>query len=120
MWVGIVANLAMALPALFRPAQMLEMMGLPGASAPVWLAFSALLLILLSAFYVPAAVDPYRYRANAWLAVGGRLAGTVFFFLQGRQYWLLGAFDLVFFVPLAALLVVLVSSSPPALPSRQS
>jgi len=28
-----------------------------------------LLLILLSAFYVPAAVDPVRYRAVAWLAV---------------------------------------------------
>lgn len=118
MWVGIIANLALALPTLFYPAQMIEMVRLPAVSPPMWVAFSGMLLILLSGFYVPAAIDPIRYWTNAWLAVAARLAGTAFFFLQGRQYWLLGAFDLVFLVPLAVLMVRLVSSSPPAPPRR--
>ena len=70
----------------------------------MWPRFAALLLILLSAFYIPSAVDPDRYRATAWTAVLSRLAGVLFFLTQPREYLMFGLFDLVFFVPEVVLL----------------
>jgi len=107
-WVGIAANLALATPALLVPERMLALTGLPAAAPIMWLQFSALLLILLSAFYVPAALDPNKYRLVAWLAVGARLAGVVFFLgFQAREYNFFGYFDFVFFVPELLLLAAL-------------
>jgi hypothetical protein len=104
-WAGIFANLALAIPTLLWPERMLELSRLPVPAPVIWVRFAALLLILLSLFYVPAALDMRRARANAWLAVVGRLAGVAFFFTQPRAYWLFGLFDLVFFVPLAYFLL---------------
>ena len=104
-WVGIAANLALAVPTLLVPERLLEMSNLPITVPIMWTQFSALLLILLSAFYVPAALDPLRYTLVAWLSVLARLAGVIFFVLfQAREYHMFGYFDLVFFVPEAALL----------------
>ena len=118
MWLGILANLALAIPTLLAPATMLRLTGLPLTDPLMWTRFAALLLVLLSLFYVPAAVDPDRYRATAWTAVASRFAGVFFFLTQERQYLMLGLFDLVFFVPEAVLLFVLsrrpVSLSVPA------
>ena len=105
MWTGIIANLALAVPTLLWPAQMQALAGLPAATPLVWVRFSSLLLILLSGFYVPAAIDCRRHRTNAWLGTGGRLAGVLFFALQAREYWLFGAFDFVFFLPQVLLLM---------------
>lgn len=99
MWLGIVSNLALALPTLAMPERMIQFNGLPAADPLLWPRFAALLLILLSVFYMPAAVDPVRYRASAWLAVGARLVGVVFFLMQDRTYHMLGYVDLFFFVP---------------------
>jgi hypothetical protein len=104
LWVGIGANVALALPTLLWPAEMLAFSNLPDAIPLVWVRFSSLLLLLLSSFYVPAALDCRRARVNAWLATAGRLAGMIFFARQAREYWLLGAFDLAFFLPQALLL----------------
>jgi hypothetical protein len=106
MWVGILANLALALPSLAAPDQVVELSRLPTVTPHLWVRFAGLLLILLSAFYAPGAMDPDRYRANAWLAVASRLAGVVFFSLAPAVYFMLGLFDLVFFVPEALLLFV--------------
>ena len=104
-WLGITANLALALPTLLMPARMLAFSNLPITEPLLWTQFAALLLILLSAFYVPAALDPRRYQLVAWLSVLARVAGVLFFILfQPREYHMLGYFDLVFFVPEAALL----------------
>jgi hypothetical protein len=104
-WVGIAANLALAVPTLLMPERMLTLSNLPVTAPVLWTQFAALLLILLSAFYVPAALDPRRYLLVAWLSVLARLAGVVFFVLfQPREYHMFGYFDLVFFVPEAALL----------------
>ena len=104
--IGILANLALAVPTLVAPERMIAFSNLPPASPLVWSQFAALLLILLSAFYVPAALDPTRYALVAWMAVGARLAGVVFFVaFQAPAYHLLGYFDLVFFIPELALLV---------------
>jgi len=105
MWIGIAANLALAVPVLVRPAAVLGAYGLPVPSEIVWPRFAALLLVLLSVFYMPAAIDPDRHRVNAVVAVASRLAGVLFFFLLHTDYWMLGALDLVFFVPEAVLLM---------------
>ena len=107
-WIGIVANLALAVPTLVLPEAMLTFSRFPAATPLLWPRFAALLLILLSAFYVPAALDPNRYRPVAWLAVAARLIGAVFFLgFQASEYRMLGCFDFVFFVPELALLIAL-------------
>src|SRR5688500_14433408 len=112
-WVGIAANLALALPTIAAPDQAVALSGLPTVTPNLWARFAGLLLILLSAFYAPAAIDPDRYRANAWLAVVSRLAGVVFF-MGEPAYRLLGGFDLVFLVPEAVLLFIATRGEPPS------
>ena len=106
-WVGIVCNLALALPTLVAPEQTMTLTGMPPATPLLWPQFSALLLILLSIFYIPAALDFARYRITAWCTVGARLAGVIFFVgFQPPTYRVLGYFDLVFFIPEAVLLTL--------------
>ncbi len=109
LWIGIVANIALAIPTMADPAAMLMRTSLPPAEPLLWPRFAALLLILLSVFYMPAGIDPDRYRANAWMAVASRLVGVVFFLVfQSPAYRTLGLVDLVFFVPEAILLTLAV------------
>jgi hypothetical protein len=111
-WLGILANLMLAIPTLVAPTRAIDAAGLPAASPLLWPRFSALLLVLLSAFYVPPALDPDRYRLVAWLAVAARLAGAVFFLgFQPVEYRMLGYFDLAFFVPELILLLRLAPAS---------
>src|SRR5580658_1590300 len=105
-WLGILANFALALPTLFLPEQMLAMFTLPSASPSMWPSFAALLLILLTLFYIPAAAKPLEYRPVAWLAVGARLAGVIFFCVFNRDYLMFGLLDLTFFVPESILLTL--------------
>ena len=112
-WLGIFANLALALPSMAAPDQVVAFSRLPTVTPHLWVRFAGLLLILLSAFYAPAAVDPDRYRANAWLAVVSRLAGVVFF-MGEPTYRMLGFFDFVFFVPEAVLLFIATRGEPPS------
>ena len=102
-WLGIVANLALGIPTLLAPARMLALTGLPVADPLMWTRFAALLLILLSVFYMPAAIDPVRYRMTAFMTVASRLAGVLFFLTQPREYLMFGLFDLVFLIPEAIL-----------------
>jgi hypothetical protein len=106
LWLGIAANVALAVPTLLIPERMLALTSLPPAAPLMWPRFAAWLLILLSAFYVPAALDAIRFRTIAWLAVGSRLAGVAFFLTQSADYRTLGAVDLVFFVPEVVLLAL--------------
>ena len=103
MWVGIAANLALALPVIAAPDQIIALANLPTATPTLWPRFAALLLVLLSVFYMPAAVDIDRYRPIARFAVLSRLAGVVFFAFE-PTYRMFGYFDGVFLVPLAILL----------------
>ena len=111
LWIGIVANLGLAIPTLAATERMIAFSRLPPATPLLWPRFAALLLILLSVFYMPAGVDPQRYRVVAWLAVASRLAGVIFFVgFQPAEYHVLGYLDLVFFVPEIALLFTMSSS----------
>ena len=105
-WLGILVNWFLSLPAIFLPNAVLSRFGLPLAlETPVWAAFASLLLALLSCFYIPGAVDPYRYRATAILSVLARLAGVVFFLvLWPGRYPAFGYLDLAMFLIQAPLL----------------
>jgi hypothetical protein len=104
MWLGIAVNLVLAFATMAAPDQMTALNRLPTVTPNLWARFAALLLILLSVFYMPAAIDPDRYRANAWFAIGSRLAGVLFFAFEPAAYRTLGLIDLVFFVPEALLM----------------
>jgi hypothetical protein len=110
-WAGVIVNFALAVPAVAVPERLLALLGVEPTGS-VWVRFAAWLLMLLSLFYVPGANDPFHYRANAWLAVFARLAGTAFFFsgvlLFGlpRAYLQFGLIDLAFAVPQGILLAL--------------
>jgi hypothetical protein len=106
-WLGILANVAAAIPTLLVPDRLIAMLNLPAATPLVWPRFAAWLLILLSLFYMPGAIDLDKYRVTAKLSVFSRLAGVVFFWLmQPPEYRMFGTFDFVFLVPETILLSV--------------
>ncbi|MFP3939394.1 MAG: hypothetical protein ACLF0P_03725 [Thermoanaerobaculia bacterium] len=114
-WVGIVADWALGIPSIFWPEQVLGAVGLRPTGDPVWTSFAAMILILLSLFYIPGANRPYRYRANAHLAVWARPPGVVFFLLlwPGR-YLAFGLLDLALFLMQFPLLVKVMQLRPEA------
>jgi hypothetical protein len=109
-WLGIFANLALALPTLAAPDFMIDRVGLPTATPVLWPRFAGLLLVILSVFYTPAATDLDRYRIVAWFAIASRAAGVLFFMPQAT-YRMLGLFDLVFLVPELLLLLVAINGA---------
>ena len=118
LWIGIAVNLVLAAGVIADPGAMLARFQLPPADPLLWPRFAALLLILLSMFYMPAGIDLDRYRANAWMAVGSRLVGVVFFLVFEPVYRALGFVDLVFVVPEAILLILAVRSAAAAPAAR--
>jgi hypothetical protein len=85
----------------------------------MWVRFSALLLVLLSLFYVPAARDCIRYRPVAVMTVLSRLAGVLFFSTQAADYRMFGLFDLVFLIPEGILLFLVSRSAAPSSPAME-
>jgi len=79
-WFGIFLNSLFIIPLLFFPRWMLDLFGIP-LEELIWARESAGLLMIISVFYVPAAIDFGRYRANAYIAVfPSRTFGATFFF----------------------------------------
>jgi hypothetical protein len=79
-WFGIFLNVLFIIPLLFFPRWMLDLFGIP-LEELIWARESAGLLMIISVFYVPAAVDFGRYRANAYIAIfPSRTFGAAFFF----------------------------------------
>lgn len=73
-WFGVAVNWAFGIWAIFiDPNGLLETLRLGGQSSILWLYNYSVLLMILSLFYLPAATNPFRYRANAWLLIVGRL-----------------------------------------------
>jgi hypothetical protein len=105
-WLGVITNLSLAIPALVYPNMILGLFKLEPAVPSLWVSFSANLLILLSLFYIPGAINLYHYRANAWLSVISRLAGVIFFLFQPKAYLPFGLLDLTFAIPTGILLVL--------------
>ncbi|WP_156679144.1 hypothetical protein [Sphingomonas profundi] len=81
-WAGVIANWSFGLWVTFGdPHRLLAMLRLGDQPSVLWLYNYAILLMILSLFYIPAARDPFRYRANAWLLVVGRLVPVSTFIL---------------------------------------
>jgi hypothetical protein len=79
---GVVANWSFAVWAIFfDPHALLTRLALGDVDSVVWLYNYSILLMILSLFYLPAAYDPFRYRANAWLLIVGRLVPASTFFI---------------------------------------
>jgi hypothetical protein len=79
-WFGIFLNTLFIVPLLFFPQWLLDLFNIP-LKELIWARESAGLLMIISFFYVPAAVDFGRYRANAYIAVfPSRTFGATFFF----------------------------------------
>jgi hypothetical protein len=116
-WAGIVVNLLLVVPAVFAPDTVTTFFSLEPATPAIWLRFSGWLLLLLSLFYVPAALGPLRYLAIARLAVFARFAGAFFFLGQiavhelPTAYLPFGLADLVFGVVEGILLLRLAPSA---------
>lgn len=80
-WFGVLANWTFAFWVLLGDANaLMRILHLGELQSTLWLYHYSILLAVLSLFYIPAARDCRRYRANAWLLVVSRLipAFTVF------------------------------------------
>lgn len=104
MLIGIVTNVLIALASIAWPLSVLHLVGLEPAQPLVWPRFAAFLLILLSMFYIPAAIDPLRNRFSAIVSVLCRFGGVAFFLIIGGRYIVFGLYDLIFGFPQAILL----------------
>jgi hypothetical protein len=116
---GILQDWFFALPGIFIPNAVLAWVGADPALEPVWPAFASLLLVLLSVFYIPAAIDPFRYLPAAVMTVLARFAGVLFFFVlyPGRFPALFGYLDLTFGLVQGALLLLALRAGPVSEPS---
>lgn len=78
-WLGIVLNLAVAIPFFFAPAWSLDLLNIPHPPL-IWARVGAMLLVIITAFYVPMTIDFDRFRIMAWLSVfPSRTFGATYF-----------------------------------------
>jgi len=76
---GVASNLLLSIGALLVPNLVLSLFGISPAYPDVWVRFSAVLLILLSFYYLPGAFEPRTHAINADLVIVSRAAGVLFF-----------------------------------------
>lgn len=78
---GLLLNLGFALPALFAPRFVETLASYGESNTLYWLQNVGILLIIVTAMYVPVIRDPFRYLYVTVLVVAGRFAaGTLFLF----------------------------------------
>jgi mono/diheme cytochrome c family protein len=100
-WLGIAANIVLTLTAIFCTEWIIKLVGLEPAFPLVWPRFGAFGILLLSGFYVVAAMDPCRSRWATLFTVLCRFGGLFFFAIAGGRYIVFGLFDLLFGAPQA-------------------
>src|SRR6201982_831043 len=101
MWAGIIANVVVGIVSIAYTPQVLALAKGDPATPLVWPRLSAMLVMLLAGFYIPAAIDPCAHRFSAVFAVVCRFAGTIFMAVVGGHYIIFGLFDFVFGAPQA-------------------
>jgi Cytochrome c len=85
-WLGIVFNLLFVVQELAMPDAANVAMGLPlGLPNVVWNQAHALMVLALSIFYIPAALDPLRNPDYSWLLVLSRFLAATFWFIEWRS-----------------------------------
>jgi hypothetical protein len=102
-WLGIIVNMFFVIPSCFFPEWMLVFLRMHIPDPIIWVRAAGMLLFIISAFYVPGAIDPYRYRATAWISIfPSRAFGStfflcaVFFFGQDKGFLSIAFVDLFF------------------------
>src|SRR6476646_162809 len=100
-WAGIIGNVVVGIVSIAYPTQVLELARVDPATPLVWPRLSAMLIMLLAGFYIPAALDPNANRFAAVFAVVCRFADTNFMAVVGGHYIIFGLFDFVFGAPQA-------------------
>lgn len=115
-WLGIAVNvLFFVIPACFFPVQLLSLLQMQIPVPIIWVRTAGMLLFIISAFYVPGAIDPLRYRLTAWLSVfPSRAFGSTFFitsvlfFGQDLGFLSIALVDLFFGVVEGVLLMLMI------------
>jgi len=78
-WTGIGINMLFVIPLFFFPRTLFALLGIPLTDSILARA-SGMLLFIISVFYIPAAWDLDRYRANAWFhCFPSRFCGATYF-----------------------------------------
>ncbi|MDZ8094334.1 MAG: hypothetical protein RMZ42_20745 [Nostoc sp. DedQUE05] len=102
-WVGIIVNMLFVIPSCFFPELMLTFLQMHIPEPIIWVRAAGMLLFIISAFYIPGALDPYRYQATAWISIfPSRAFGStfficaVFFFGQDKGFLSIAFVDLFF------------------------
>jgi hypothetical protein len=118
---GILQDWFFGLAGVFIPNAVLGSAGADPVLHTGWPAYACLLLMLLTFFYIPAAVDPFRFRSYAVLTVLARAGGVLMFFAlyRGRFPPLMGYIDLTFTVVQGALLGLALWAGPVVEPPSQ-
>ncbi|MBD2297729.1 hypothetical protein [Nostoc sp. FACHB-190] len=79
-WLGIIVNMLFVIPSCFFPELMLWFLKMHQPDPIIWVRTAGMLLFIISAFYIPGAIDPNRYRATAWISIfPSRAFGSTFF-----------------------------------------
>ncbi|MBD2454777.1 hypothetical protein H6G80_11870 [Nostoc sp. FACHB-87] len=102
-WLGIIVNMLFVIPSCFFPELMLWFLKMHQPDPIIWVRAAGMLLFIISAFYIPGALDPNRYRATAWISIfPSRAFGStfficaVFFFGQDKGFLSIAFVDLFF------------------------
>ena len=80
-WLGIIANLFFVIPLCFFPELLLSLLGMQIPIPIIWVRAAGLVLLEISILYIPGAIDPFRYKATAWMSVLVTRGGGASFFL---------------------------------------
>jgi mono/diheme cytochrome c family protein len=105
-WLGIAANIVLTFTAIFCTRWVIEFVGLEPAYPLVWPRFGAFGILLLTGFYVVAAMNPCRSGWATLFTVLCRFGGLFFFAVVGGRYIVFGLFDLLFGAPQAVCLTI--------------
>ncbi len=100
-WLGIAANIVITLTAIFCTEWVIAILKLDPAFPLAWPRFGAFGILLLTGFYVVAAMDPCRSRWATVFTVICRFGGFAFFAIVGGRYVVFGLYDLLFGAPQA-------------------
>lgn len=120
-WLGIVVNLFFVVPLLFFPEALLSLLRMQIPVPIIWVRAAGLLLLEISILYIPGAIDPFRYKATAWMSVLVTRGGgssfflvAVLFFGQELGFVTIALVDLFFGVVEGILLYLAMHNEPTA------
>lgn len=78
-WAGVITNMLFVFPMFFAPQFILDFFHLK-LDRLIWAQACGMLLFIISIYYIPAAINIDRYRANAWFhCIPSRACGSTFF-----------------------------------------